>query len=97
MLRVGEIIRTSYDTGPYVIIALDGPCTCPSYLDHINGHDHPSEPHWHITCKLHGVAEDRKDYWLNGYRPDGTCVWSRDHLIFEGPARGVTLDLFGAS
>lgn len=97
MLRIGEIVRTNYGTGPYRITEIDGPCVCPEYVGLINGDASPSEPHYHLTCAwagpiVRGIVP--KESYLSGYRPDGTNVWCDDKLSFEGAAPGVTSDLF---
>lgn len=79
ILRRGNIIRTNYNTGPYVITRVTGPCRCPEHVRSLEGDRTPSEPHFHITCKVPD-APDRGDYWLSGYRTDGTSVWSDDRL-----------------
>lgn len=80
----GNIVRTNYNTGPFLIIDVDGPCTCPEYLAHINGNDTPSEPHYHMTC----TKPDGTDrFWLNGYRLNGTCVWNGDRVVLVGTAQ----------
>ena len=87
IVRLLNIVKTNYDTGPYVIREVIGPSTEPSYLDHINGVEKPSEPHFYIRCRLVGNPNGG-DYWLNGYRLDGTNVWSGDRLELVGEAPG---------
>lgn len=92
VLRIGDVVRTSYDTGPYLITEIEGPCTCADFLRHLNGDESPSEPHYHLTCEIAG--EPRKgSYWLNGYRLDGTSVWSCDRVTQVGAA-SKQLELF---
>ncbi len=93
MLGIGEIVRTSYGTGPYRITDIDGPCQCPEYLRHIDGDETPSEEHYHLEC----VGADGSRSWLNGYRADGSSVWDDDTLIFDGTERFRTLDLFAVT
>lgn len=86
MFSVGHIIRCSmYETRPYRLIDVDGPCTCPEYIRHIDGDDTPSEHHYHATCV--GVGWGRGEYYLAGYRLDGTNVWTDDRLtlVTEDP------------
>ena len=82
-----NIVKTNYDTGPYVITEVIGPSTEPSFVCQINGDETPSEPHFHIKCR-HVRNPDGGDYWLNGYRLDGTSVWSDDRLELVGEAPG---------
>lgn len=98
-MRQGDIVRTSYNTGPYVIKRIFGPCTCESYLGSlerlVKRVPRESEAHFHLTCAP--VGGYRGECYLNGYRPDGTNVWSSDRLIFESVAnipRGQSYDLF---
>lgn len=95
-LKLGRIVSTSYSTGPYIIKEVSGPCSCPSYLRALDGDDTPSEPHYHLTCVdvTPRPGQRDKDYWLNGYRADGTSVWSKDRLIFGDFARGTQQELF---
>jgi len=105
MLQVGDIVRTSYGTGPYRIVEIIRDCRCPDYLDVIDGNEKPSELHCHLVC-VHAdepvkdrYPANKKLYWLNGYReyPDGTmrCVWMpKDYLIVEGYEEGEQLSLF---
>jgi hypothetical protein len=47
MLKIGDIVKTSYGTGPYRILSLSGPHTRASYVDTINMADPPpSRPHY---------------------------------------------------
>lgn len=78
-LHRGAIICTNYGTGPYVITNIDGPCDCPELVASLDGYDTPSATHFHINCQLEGQPE-RGDYWLNGYRLDGTNVWNSDRI-----------------
>jgi len=73
MLQVGDIVRTSYGSGPYRIIHITRNCRCPDYLDLIDGSDKPSKPHMHLVCvdsdePIRVRYSERKLYWLNGYR-----------------------------
>ncbi len=94
---LGKLIRTSYESGPYIVVAVDAACDCPDYLDEIDGPDsnpeigYPapdppaSEAHVHLVChkpdhRKKGTKEN--EYYLGGYRLDGTSVWSNDRIIF---------------
>ena len=100
-LCIGEIVRTSYHTGPMRIIRACGPYTDPSFIDQINSMGRPlppSEPHFCLVCEYVLLVPGRKPGmgYLNGYRLDGTSVWSDDYLIFESVTQGVNLQLFAA-
>ncbi|HSH28963.1 MAG TPA: hypothetical protein VK971_03560 [Thiohalobacter sp.] len=87
-LRPGRTVSTSYGSGPYRIVEVSGPCTCPSYMDTLELGEAapPSAPHFHLTCRRADGCKPKGPYYLNGYRADGTCVWSQDRLIFHGQA-----------
>lgn len=92
----GAIVRTNYGTGPFRIKSVLGPCTCPRYSDFCSHVDKPSPAHFHLVCDS-AEDDDRRPqgpFYLNGYRDDGSCVWSGDRLIFEGVAKGTQLGLF---
>ena len=93
-ISLNQVVRTSYNTGPYRIVQISSECTCPSFLDNINSLTPcESEPHFHLTVT--DVEPTRRGYsYLNGYRKDGTSVWSDDFLIFDGLTEGHTGDLF---
>lgn len=88
-LGVLDLVCTSYGTGPYVIEHMHGPCTCVSFLDMLNyrgsGPLPTSEPHYHLTCSCPGISGT---YYLNGYRRDGSNVWSLDRVFRIGRAKG---------
>lgn len=86
MIQVGDVVRiTTYDAGPYLVLRIDGPCTCPEYLRWINRDDSPSEPHYHLTCYSDRTNAGRPGLaWLNGYRLDGSSVWSDDRFDVVG-------------
>lgn len=89
LLEVGALIRTNYKTGPYRVTHVHGPCTCPEYVRSLDGDDTPSEPHYHLTCasaEAPGNSPKRfargfgGPYFLAGFRPDGSSVWSSDRI-----------------
>lgn len=96
-IKVGDIVQTNDGTGPYYIAEIHGPSTRPHFLGEINGIDTPSEPHFYFRCGWAGaIAEGHiyeENYFLNGYRLDGTNVWSDDRLTVIGQQAGVQLDL----
>lgn len=101
MIQVGDIVKTNYGTGPYYIAEIFGPSTEPHFLGHINGIDIESDPHFGFRCGWAGSRADghkyEENYWLNGYRMDGTNVWSDDRLTVIGQQAGVQLDLLAGS
>lgn len=81
------MVRTNYGTGPYLVTEVSEVCTCPRYHDMLALGDQapPSEPHYHLVCRAADRVGKRKrdgagTYYLGGYRPDGTCVWSKDRI-----------------
>jgi len=86
-ILVGDIVKTSYDSGPYKIVKISGPCTCPSFHDSINMRNPPArEAHYHFTCVAAPEAaphyhRGNDDYYLSPFRLDGTSVDSDDYLI----------------
>lgn len=81
--RVGMRVRTSYNSGPYVIIQVFEGCTCPSFVDSLNlGDKAPkSRPHVHLICKRLDPRYGKGDYFLNGYDENLKSVWNDDYLI----------------
>ena len=77
-LEVGDIIKTNYGTGPYVIKSIMRNCTGPAPLDEINL-DNPPESLPHIHLVLEG------GFYLSGY-DEATLksVWDHDFLIYCG-------------
>lgn len=88
-LYPGHIIKTSYGTGPYLIVKVLRGCTCPEYVASLSypyGGAPPSPPHIHLTCTyLEGHNKGHEAY-LSGYDDHSLkSVWNRnDHLILVG-------------
>ena len=76
-------IRTSYNSGPYVVTHITEGCTCPNCVDYINlGNKAPkSRPHTHLTCKGLDSNRQRGNFYLNGYDENLRSVWNNDYLI----------------
>lgn len=79
-LQLHAIFRTNYGTGPYQVTELWGPCTC-GFDDKRPGQ---SEAHYHIDSRP--VDGKGKGCLLAGYRLDGSNVWTKAQLTFEGLA-----------
>lgn len=79
-LYKGMVIRTSYNSGSYVVIDYTEDCTCPSFMDSITLLDKApkSRPHYHLTCIKYGECGH---YYLNGYDENLNSVWGNDRLI----------------
>lgn len=87
-VAVDAIVVTNYDTGPFRVLGVSGPCDCPRYIDEINlgmAKAPRSEAHYHLTCEC---VESGREAWLNGYRLDGTPVWGNDRLTRTGTGKG---------
>ena len=89
-LQLGSIVRTSYNTGPYIVLEVLTDCTCPRYEDEISLANPPaSAPHMHLTCAciVHNI-EGKELAWLNGYADCGggriQSVWCKDELFVVG-------------
>jgi hypothetical protein len=80
-LVIGAIVRTSYGTGPYVIRHVSGPEVGERKIGQFN-------------MMLHGYGCGVGEYFLNGYRQDGTHCRTKDFLIFEGFEPNCNADLF---
>ena len=90
MYRVGQIVKTSYDTGPYRITKVSELCDCPSFFDVLdNRPDIRSRPHYHLTCVRATTEPDKynikrqSEYYLNGFDEFGHNVWRDDYLISD--------------
>jgi hypothetical protein len=61
----GEIVRTTYDTGPYSIIEVDGPCTSPGTKgqSYLNGYRHDGTNVWNDDHLIFPFKSQ------NSYRP----------------------------
>lgn len=75
-LAVGDVVKVphnGYDSGPYKIIKVSEPCTCPSYVDSINMRNPPArEEHYHFTCEAAHEApahyhRGRGNYYLDSF------------------------------
>lgn len=78
----GLVVKTSYNTGPYIISQVSDVCTCPKYVDSLNlGDKAPlSKPHRHYVCK--DVNSGRRDpSYLGGYDENNNSVWNSDRII----------------
>lgn len=64
-LEKGQIIKTSYGTGPYEIISIMRNCTCPDYFESLKSVEPPpTKKHIHLTVR---DLSDGKLGWLNQY------------------------------
>lgn len=99
ILHKGTIIKTNYNTGPYVVKSVSGPCNCPRAIDTLgynNGIMSKSSPdHYHIVCT---DPIDRKQLsYLNGYNKVGDrilSVWNSDEILIVALPDHVQMTLF---
>jgi hypothetical protein len=88
-IQPGAVVVSSYGHGPHRITSIEGPCTCPSHLDHLGDGESPSEPHYHLTGT---DLQAGSTSYLNGYRLDGTSVWGPDLIVSVGQLPHVDAD-----
>ena len=92
-LAVGDIVRTSYGTGPFEVLEVWTGCTCPKYLDQLNfpGRAPASAPHIHLVAR---DLRNGKKAWLSGYEAETLrSVWNRDWLlVVKAPGAQGELD-----
>lgn len=98
MYRIGQIVKTSYNTGPYRITGVSELCDCAKFLDVIANHpERRSRPHYHLTCTRVPTEPDKYNikrqggYYLNGYDEFGQSVWCDDYLLSEDLAMSLNL------
>ena len=99
-IQPGAIVRTSYGTGPYIVLSVEHDCTCACYLDQINMSDPPpSPPHMHLACAVVGDPDRTEQCWLGGYVDSGNgrlrSIWSDDEVFIDGMAPGQ-MELFSS-
>lgn len=89
MLREGMYVRTSYNTGPYLIVEIVRNCTCPSYHDDISmDNPPPSAPHIHLRVKKPSDTPRNHPYYLGGYDEETLhSVWGKDRLYVVSPQK----------
>lgn len=83
VMQTGNTVQTSYGTGPYLIKDIVGPCACQD-----------SETHFHAICKGAEDYEGGGYFYLNGFRQDGSSVWSDDFLTVTELAGQISLPFY---
>jgi hypothetical protein len=75
-IEVGQMLGTSYETGPYRVARVTRGCTCTHYLDSINGIERPLPPHLHLRLTDLEGDEVGLNYYdeatLRSYGPGGS-------------------------
>lgn len=88
----GTLVITNYGTGPYLVVKVNGPCTCPRPNDLYDRK--PANPHYHMDCCN---PEDKRDkYYLGYYALDGDricSVISNDEIRVIGHQEGYQAEL----
>jgi hypothetical protein len=94
-IKVGDVVRTSYGTGPYRVAEIATGCICPEYvtsLDYPIGKAPPSPEHFHLVvvranAPIGAERREKNCCYLGGYAetPDGRyrSVWNDDELFLE--------------
>lgn len=82
MVHVGQVVRTSYGTGPYIIRDIGEEITEPSFIDLLNLREKTprSLPHRNFTVSPL-LDPKKKGFYLNGYDENLRSVWSDDYLV----------------
>lgn len=82
MFYIGQIVKTNYGTGPYVIdeITISDD---PAFLDSLNnGGKAKRIPHFSLVC--HKFLENPKHkYYLNGYDEIGNSIWGFEDRVID--------------
>ena len=80
---------------PIQVTCVNGPCTCESFDDHINGIERPQPKHWHVHAIVPGDKKAGTSYY-NCLDDDGAELSGYGWLKVVGVAPGQ-IDLFGAA
>lgn len=82
MIRVGQVVRTSYGTGPYIIRNISGERTDPSFIDSLNLQEKAPRSLPHRNFEVSPLSDPKKKgYFLNGYDENLRSVWTDDYLV----------------
>lgn len=82
MIRVGQVVRTSYGTGPYIIRNISGERTDPSFIDSLNLQEKAPRSLPHRNFEVSPLSDPKnKGYFLNGYDENLRSVWTDDYLV----------------
>ena len=88
--RIGDIVKTSHDTGPYEIVKISGPCQYALFGWVI-------EEHWDLECTWAGPKAPghsyTEHYYLNGFgvhnteivqvhQKESDCGWGQREKLF---------------
>lgn len=71
-IEIGQKLKTSYGSGPYVVLSIVRGCTCTHILDEIECIEKPLPPHVHM--ELRGVSDDHNkgERFQIGYYDEST-------------------------
>jgi hypothetical protein len=93
-LEIGEIIRTSYKTGPYEIVTIDRGCRCVTQHEEEEGITELPE---HIHLTLYKVGDRTQGIFYLGWYDEETLksVRQPDHYLVKVPtSRLIQASLF---
>jgi hypothetical protein len=103
-VRIGDIVGTSYESGPYRIEKISPPCRCPPFGWTVNNlgvpeEDVPNFPiHWHLTCSWAGRWAGGREYgnYYLTIEADLRCAGSmKDRVIIvERSREPIQLEMF---
>lgn len=82
MVCVGQVVRTSYGTGPYIIRNISDESTEPSFIDSLNLQKEAPRSLLHRNFEVSPLSNPKKKgYYLNGYDENLRSVWTDDYLV----------------
>jgi hypothetical protein len=85
MISPGDIVKTSYGTGPFLVTRVIRNCTCVHIHDRTNGNDIPLPRHIHIDCDdMNGKSGYGINYYDDSQIP-ARSVWAwKDYVEVVG-------------
>lgn len=82
MLHIGQVVRTSYGTGPFIIRNISEERTDPKFIDALNLQEKAPRSLPHRNFEVSPLLDPKKKgYFLNGYDENLRSVWSDDYLV----------------
>lgn len=82
MLHVGQVVRTSYGTGPYIIRDISEESTEPRFIHSLNLQEEAPRSLPHRNFKVSPLSNPNQNgFYLNGYDENLRSVWTEDYLV----------------
>ena len=82
MIHVGQVVRTSYGTGPYIIRDISEESTEPRFIDLVCLHEEVPRSLPHRNFKVSPLSNPNQNgFYLNGYDENLRSVWTEDYLV----------------